>query len=42
MLHDTSKFTSDGAVDGFVDCKVCGEQNIEETLVDLWIFISVK
>lgn len=35
MLHDTSEFSGDGAIDGFIYCEVGREQNIEESLMDL-------
>lgn len=35
VLHDASELSSDGAVDCFVHGKVCREENVEETLMDL-------
>ena len=40
VLHDASELSSDGAVDCFVDRKVCGEENVEETLMDLRADVS--
>jgi hypothetical protein len=37
MRHDTSELSSDGTIDCFIDRKVCGEEDIEEALVDLEI-----
>jgi hypothetical protein len=35
VRHDASELSSDGTVNCFVDCKVCGEEDIEEPLVHL-------
>jgi hypothetical protein len=35
MRHDASELSSDGTVDCFVDCKVGGEENVEESLMYL-------
>lgn len=39
MGHDAGELPGDGAVHGFSDVEVCGEENVKVTLVNLYCII---